>query len=177
MFPKLDTVLIFRSKLATTQLTFWHKTVCFCYPKPLPIPFKGLCYVFSYKPHCVLLKVDLSEYYVNWIILQQYLMLTQKMFSDRCLAGTEIFLNSEKCGLYPYYYASSGLTIWLTSSASYMTLSVARSLAFVGAVWCHSSERLNGWARLLLGLSLPKLSDASNYPTMQMHPCPCFLHL
>lgn len=57
------------------------------------------------------------------------------MDSDRCLAGTEIFLNKEKHGLYLYCYASSGLTltIWLMSSASYVALLVARSLAFVRA--------------------------------------------
>lgn len=62
-------------------------------------------------------------------------MLAQKTDSDRCLADTEIFLNSEKHGLYLYCYASSelALTIWLMSSASYMALSVARSLAFVRA--------------------------------------------
>lgn len=57
------------------------------------------------------------------------------MDSHRCSAGTEIFLKSEKHGLYVYCCASSGflLAIWPMSSARNVTLSTSCRLAFVRA--------------------------------------------
>lgn len=88
------------------------------------------------------------------------------MDSHRCLAGTEVFLKSEKHGLYVYCCASSGflLAIWPMSLARNVTLSCPagwllseQSLApLLGETW-WPSKCLLGLLLLLQGCSHLKL--------------------